>query len=134
MKIRWRHSSLATVTLVVITLAAWQLYSRRPAHRAPPEPGWAALTESLAETHAAMTSLRPSGHADIDFVALMLPHHQAAVDMAKAELLFGSDPQMRRLAQEVLADQQSEIAPMQLWLKRRGARSETPAATEGTHQ
>jgi uncharacterized protein (DUF305 family) len=50
----------------------------------------------------------------------MLPHHQAAIDMAKTQLLFGTDPQMRRLAQEIVADQQSEIELMQAWLKRHG--------------
>ena len=47
----------------------------------------------------------------------MLPHHQAAIDMAKTQLLYGKDPQMRRLAQEIITDQQSEIALMHLWLK-----------------
>jgi uncharacterized protein (DUF305 family) len=81
-------------------------------------PGWAELTESMARMHAAMSSVRPSGHSDADFVRLMLPHHQAAIDMAKAELLFGDDPQMLRLAEEIIADQQSEIELMHLWLKR----------------
>jgi len=40
----------------------------------------------------------------------MLPHHRAALDMAKTQLLYGNDPQMRRLAQEILTDQQSEIS------------------------
>jgi uncharacterized protein (DUF305 family) len=58
----------------------------------------------------------PSGNDDVDFVKLMIPHHQAAIDMAKAQLLYGRDPQMRRLAQEIITDQQSEIELMQLWL------------------
>jgi uncharacterized protein (DUF305 family) len=49
----------------------------------------------------------------------MLPHHQAAIDMAKTQLLFGNDPQMRRLAQEIVTDQQTEIELMQAWLKHR---------------
>jgi len=48
---------------------------------------------------------------------LMLPHHQAAIDMAKTELLYGKDPEMRRLAQEIITDQQVEIELMQRWLK-----------------
>jgi uncharacterized protein (DUF305 family) len=47
----------------------------------------------------------------------MQPHHQAAIDMAEAELLHGQDPQLRRLAQEIITDQRSEIELMQLWLK-----------------
>jgi len=50
-------------------------------------------------------------------VKLMLPHHQAAIDMAKIQLLHGKDPQIRRLAQEIITDQQSEIELMQHWLK-----------------
>jgi uncharacterized protein (DUF305 family) len=69
--------------------------------------------------HAAMSSMRPSGDADADFVALMLPHHQAAIDMARVELVAGKDPQMRRLAQEIVTDQASEIDLMQRWQQRR---------------
>jgi uncharacterized protein (DUF305 family) len=47
---------------------------------------------------------------------MMIPHHQGAIDMAKAELIHGKDPLMRRLAQEILVDQQSEIDAMRLWL------------------
>jgi uncharacterized protein (DUF305 family) len=49
---------------------------------------------------------------------LMLPHHQAAIDMAKTELLYGKNPQIRRLAQEIITDQQLEIQLMQRWLER----------------
>ena len=66
---------------------------------------------------AAMSSLKSTGNNDEDFVRLMLPRHQAALDMAKTELLHGQDPQMRRLAQEIITDQQSEIELMQLWLR-----------------
>jgi uncharacterized protein (DUF305 family) len=49
---------------------------------------------------------------------MMIPHHQGAIDMAKAELIYGKDPVMRRLAQEILVDQQSEIDAMHLWLEK----------------
>jgi len=78
---------------------------------------WSALTASSHKMHSAMDFVRQSGDSDADFVKLMLPHHQAAVDMAKAQLLYGKDPQMRRLAQEIITDQQSEIDLMRLWLK-----------------
>jgi uncharacterized protein (DUF305 family) len=54
----------------------------------------------------------------------MLPHHQAAIDMAKTELLYGQDPRVRRLAQEIVTDQQSEIELMQLWIQRPPSASE----------
>ena len=68
-----------------------------------------------------MGSVEQSRDSDVDFVRLMLPHHQGAIDMAKTQLLHGKDPQMRRLAQEIIIDQQSEIVLMQLWLKQRDA-------------
>jgi uncharacterized protein (DUF305 family) len=58
-----------------------------------------------------------TGNADIDFVRGMIPHHQGAVDMAKTVMAFGKDPQIRKLAEEIIKAQQSEIALMQSWLK-----------------
>jgi uncharacterized protein (DUF305 family) len=89
--------------------------------------------------HMAMEAVMRSGNADVDFVRLMLPHHQAAIDMAKTELLYGTDAQMRRLAQEIITDQQSEIELMQRWLKQRepGTPKEnqpTPPQTGKDHQ
>jgi uncharacterized protein (DUF305 family) len=84
------------------------------------ENGWSALTASMEKMHAAMGSIEQSGDSDVDFVKLMIPHHQAAIDMAKAELLYGNDPEIRRLAQEIIADQQSEIELMKLWQRRHG--------------
>ena len=82
----------------------------------PPD-AWAEFMDSMQKMHVAMVSIAPSGDADVDFVRLMMPHHEAAIDMAKAQLLHGTDPQMRRLAQEIVTDQQSEIELMQLWLR-----------------
>jgi hypothetical protein len=82
-------------------------------------PDWSDLTASMDKMHMAMGAVAQSGDSDVDFVRLMLPHHQAAIDMAKAQLLYGKDPQMRRLAQEIITDQQLEIELMQRWLKQR---------------
>jgi uncharacterized protein (DUF305 family) len=82
---------------------------------------WAALLAGMHTMHAAMGAVEPSGNADVDFVRLMMPHHQGAVDMAKAELLSGTDPQLARLAQEIITDQESELQLMQLWLRQHGA-------------
>jgi len=100
---------------------------------------WSELISSMEKMHMAMGEVKQSGDNDVDFVRLMLPHHQAAIDMAKTELLYGKDPQMRRLAQEILTDQQSEIELMQRWLKQRepGAPKEnqpTPPQTGKDHQ
>jgi len=61
-------------------------------------------------------AIRPSGDVDRDFAAMMIPHHQGAIDMAEAELRFGKNEQLRRIAQEIIVDQQQEIAAMRLAL------------------
>jgi uncharacterized protein (DUF305 family) len=85
------------------------------------DPDWSELIASMDKMHMAMGAIKQSGNNDVDFVRLMLPHHQAALDMAKTQLLYGNNPQMRRLAQEIITAQQSEIALMQLWLKQQPA-------------
>ena len=89
----------------------------------------------MDKMHMAMGAIKPSGDSDVDFVKLMLPHHQTAIDMAKTQLLYGKDPQMRRLAQEIITDQQLEIELMQRWLKQREStqpkENQTPAADTG---
>lgn len=76
----------------------------------------------------------PSGNADRDFAAMMIPHHQGAIDMAVAELRFGHDERLRRIAQEIIVDQQQEIVVMQGVLSERtgtehGAAGGAPAHT-----
>jgi uncharacterized protein (DUF305 family) len=57
---------------------------------------------------------RPSGDVDRDFTTVMIPHHQGAIDMAVAELRYGMNPRLKRIAQEIIVDQQQEIAAMRL--------------------
>src|SRR5471030_3083964 len=76
----------------------------------------------LRETDAAMArmmngmSVNPTGNIDTDFAAMMIPHHQGAIDMAIAELRHGRNEKLRRIAQEIIVDQQQEIAAMRLAL------------------
>ena len=91
------------------------------AHSLEAETAWSKLDQCMEKMQVGMHSVKPSGNDDADFIRLMLPHHQAAIDMAKVELLYGRDPQARRLAQEIITDQQSEIELMQLWLKQHGS-------------
>jgi uncharacterized protein (DUF305 family) len=60
--------------------------------------------------------VQPSGNYDRDFAALMVPHHQGAVDMARIELQYGKDPVLRRLAQAIIVEQLQEIQVMNLQL------------------
>jgi hypothetical protein len=59
-------------------------------------------------------TVKPTGDIDRDFVEMMVPHHQGAVDMALAELKYGHNEQLRRLAQEIVVTQQQEISVMRL--------------------
>ena len=112
-----RSAQLLIASIVVCTLSMSAQHGE-----AGPAPAWREMMSSMHTMHTAMASTEASGDNDVDFVRLMLPHHQAAIDMAKTQLLYGRDPEMRRLAQEIIADQQSEIASMQLWLKQHGTR------------
>ena len=90
------------------------------------------MADAMSVMHRDMHNAGYSGEADHDFVKMMIPHHQGAIDMAKAVLLHGKDPQMRRLAQEIITDQQSEIQLMQLWLKQRNnANAQRPTLNYG---
>jgi len=70
-----------------------------------------AMERMMADMH-----IKPSGDIDQEFAAMMIPHHQGAIDMAVAELRYGSNEQLRRIAQEIIVSQQEEIAAMRLAL------------------
>ncbi len=76
------------------------------------------LRAAMHRMHEAAAKVTATKDTDQDFVQLMLPHHQAAIEMAQTQLLCGKDPELRRVAQEIITDQQSEIDLMRLWLKK----------------
>jgi uncharacterized protein (DUF305 family) len=90
-----------------------------PSHAAP-QPTDANEAAFLSENDKAMSrmmadmTIKPTGDADRDFVAMMIPHHQGAIDMAKALLGHGSNEQLRRIAQEIVVTQGQEIVAMRL--------------------
>jgi uncharacterized protein (DUF305 family) len=91
-------------------------------HAASDHPAPAVEASFLADNVRAMTKMminmgiRPSGDVDTDFVAMMVPHHQGAIEMAQAELCYGRNEQLRRLSQEIIVTQQQEIVAMRLAL------------------
>jgi uncharacterized protein (DUF305 family) len=75
------------------------------------------MDDAMGVMDYGMRAAPMDGKPNHDFVTMMIPHHQGAVDMAKVELLYGKDPALRRLAQEIIVSQDSEIAVMQMSLK-----------------
>lgn len=81
------------------------------------KPFSALMGDAMAVMDYGMSHASMTGQQEHDFVTMMIPHHQGAVDMAKALLLTTKDPAMRNLAQGMIAEQQIEIQLMQQWLK-----------------
>ena len=95
----------------------------------PPPAGSATLTGFAREMEAGMQAMMKDMHApgftgnpDVDFLAMMIPHHRGAVEMSRLALIYGTDPLTRRVAEEIIASQTVEIAAMQqrLAILRRG--------------
>jgi uncharacterized protein (DUF305 family) len=98
-------------------------------YHAPARPGEPAPSDVGAAMHAAMRAMERTiaaapltGDPDRDFLAMMIPHHEGAVEMARLLLVSGRDPLVRRLAEEIIASQQAEIVSMRerLGILRRG--------------
>ncbi len=85
------------------------------------KPFAALMEDAMAVMDDGMKTAPMTGDPDHDFAAMMIPHHQGAIDMAKAELLYGKNPVLRRLAQEIIVTQASEITVMQTELKKPSA-------------
>jgi hypothetical protein len=126
--IRKRAISLATTGLVAATslalaqgpMRAYHVRGAIPIQYVTDRTGDFGETPFLAENDSAMSkmmadmTIKPTGDVDRDFVAMMVPHHQGAIDMAQAVLRHGRNEQIRRLAQEIIVTQQQEIAAMHL--------------------
>ena len=100
------------LSLFLAALVAGVWFSVRAFADDPPQ-GEAAF---LAENDKAMTKMmdgmavKPSGDIDRDFAAMMIPHHQGAIDMALLQLKYGQDTRLKRLAQSIIVEQGQEIA------------------------
>jgi uncharacterized protein (DUF305 family) len=126
--IRKRAISLATTASVAATSFAlaqdpsrmYHVHGTMPVQHVADRPDHSDEQPFLSENDAAMNKMmanmkiKPTGDVDRDFVAMMVPHHQGAVEMAQAELKYGHNEQLRRLAQEIVVTQQQEITVMRL--------------------
>jgi uncharacterized protein (DUF305 family) len=87
------------------------------------KPATTAADKAFAGAMKTMMSnmhVKPTGKPDADFALMMIPHHQGAIDMAKVELQYGTDPELRQLATDIVAAQEKEIAQMKAWLEKNG--------------
>ncbi|RZA25458.1 MAG: DUF305 domain-containing protein [Proteobacteria bacterium] len=82
------------------------------------KPFAALMDDAMAVMDEGMKRAPMNGVSEHDFVTMMIPHHQGAVDMAKALLLYTKDPELRNVAQGIITEQQNEIKVMQAWLQR----------------
>jgi uncharacterized protein (DUF305 family) len=101
-----------------VTNGAHDAPAAASSHKANPGSDAPFVSRSNAAMDKMMTDMavKPTGDVDHDFVAMMVPHHQGAIDMAQAELQYGQNPQLKTIAQEIIVDQMQEIALMRLAL------------------
>ena len=111
-------SILVTAALIMVPTLSWA-QSAQPDHMkhmqmntkpaaTPADKAFAASMQTMMKN----MSVKPTGKPDRDFVLMMTPHHQGAIDMAKVELQYGTDPELRQLATDIIAAQEKEIAQM----------------------
>jgi uncharacterized protein (DUF305 family) len=96
------------------------------------KPFAALMDDAMAVMDDGMKRAPMNGVAEHDFVTMMIPHHQGAIDMAKALLLTTKDPELRNVAQGIITEQQNEIKIMQAWLQRYQSVQEKVAPTSIT--
>jgi Domain of unknown function (DUF305) len=123
-----RIGALGAFTTILV-LAGFSLPAAFPAHSQVPSGGahgpsaaslstapptfYSEMAKVNARMHEAM-DIAPSGDVDRDFIRMMIPHHQGAIDMARVLLKYGTDAKLKRLAQSIIVEQSQEIAYMRM--------------------
>jgi uncharacterized protein (DUF305 family) len=116
---QWRGASLVGGALLgalaALPAPAQQAHGHGGGMAGPHAPAMQSAMERMQQGMGAPMS----GDPDVDFATMMIPHHRGAIDMARAQLENGKDPELRRLAEKIIADQEREIAILEEWLARR---------------
>jgi len=95
-----------------MTMPGMNMPAMAPAAETPATAAYLAAHDAMmAAMHVELT-----GDPDRDFVIMMIPHHQGAVDMAEVVLQYGTDPEIRAMAEAIIAAQEAEIAQFEAWL------------------
>lgn len=118
-----RNLFILASALALFTPAAQSVLAQYPDHNShqgaaestAPANAKEAYEAANAKMHKEMT-ITLSGNPEVDFARSMIPHHQGAIDMAKIVLVYGKDPEIRKLAEDIIKAQEAEIAWMQAWL------------------
>ena len=123
MNIWLSRKSTALAAVLLVTAGAYTAFAHDPAqddhatiHAIDhgPEAAYLAENDAAMDKMMADMEVKPTGDIDRDFVLMMTPHHQGAIEMALAVLKYGKNEQLKRIAQEIIVDQQQEIAAMKL--------------------
>ena len=85
-----------------------------------PMAGGMDMKAMMKDNNEKMSSMNMTGNPDVDFAMMMRIHHQGAIDMAQSELKNGKEPQMRKMAQSIIAAQKKEIAQFDRFLAKHG--------------
>ena len=129
----FKYTKAGSIALVALTAALLQplVYAQSPAKPGidsmqAGKPGTSSMAKGMdmkalmKATNDKMSSMQMMGNTDMDFAMMMRLHHQGAIDMAEAELRDGKDPQMRKMAKNIIAAQKKEISQLDKFLEKSG--------------